>query len=62
MALCDTCAFFSESFDEFRQKFDDVIDGDKQEKHFCTMYDDHIPHNIYHKNGDCPFYLPKDGD
>ena len=62
MALCDNCKNYKKEYDEFRQSFDDVIDGDKQEKHFCTMYDDHIPHNIFYKGSDCPYYLPKDGD
>ena len=58
MALCDTCRFYSKQHDEFRQKFDDVIiKGDKSyEKHFCPMYSDNIPNDIYYKNGDCIYY------
>lgn len=62
MALCDSCMFYDKKHDEFRQQYDDVIDGDKLEKHYCPMYDDHIPHDIFHKGGDCPFYVKKDGD
>lgn len=61
MALCDTCMFYNKQYDEFRQQYDDVIDGENREKHFCTMYDDNIPLDITYKNADCPHYL-KGGD
>ena len=56
--LCDTCLNYNEGTDDFRQKFDDqiVIDGDGREQHFCPMYDDHIPHGIYHEGEDCEWY------
>jgi len=53
---------YSKEHDEFRQRYDDVIDGDKLEKHYCPMYDDYIPHDIFYKGGDCPYYVKKDGD
>ena len=60
MALCDTCLLYSKQYDEFRQRYNDVIDGDKKEKHFCTMYNDNIPHNIFYNNGECQYYNKKE--
>lgn len=64
MALCDNCKFYDKEHDEFRQQYDDVvkINGDKREKHYCIMYTDYIPFDIFYNNGDCPYHLPKDGD
>lgn len=64
MALCDNCMLYNKQEDEFRQQYDDVveIDGDKRQKHYCSMYDDNIPNKIFYENGDCPFHIPKDGD
>lgn len=59
MALCDTCLHYMQKFDELRQNFDDVIvekAKDKRQKHFCPMYDDNIPNEIYYENADCMFY------
>ena len=64
MALCDNCMLYNKQEDEFRQQYDDVveIDGDKRQKHYCSMYDDNIPYKIFYENGDCLFHIPKDGD
>lgn len=59
MALCDNCMFFKASYDEFRKNYDDIIDQNKTENHFCPMYDDHIPYKIFNENGDCPYYSKK---
>lgn len=61
MALCDSCVFYDRSDDEFRQNFDDVIaeDEDEREKHYCPMYNDHIPFAISHENEDCEYYLKR---
>ena len=62
MALCDKCALFDRSYNEFRSQYDDVIeiDGDKREKKYCVMYSNSIPQNITYNNGDCPYFTPKD--
>lgn len=61
MALCDNCMFLTKNHDEFRQMFDDtiVIDGDERQKHYCPMYNDHIPFDIFYENADCPYYIPQ---
>ena len=49
----------TEGYDTFRQRYDDVIDGEKREKHFCPMYLDHIPFDISYENAKCEFYEPR---
>lgn len=64
MALCDSCMFYDKKHDEFRQQYDDTVEvnGDKREKHYCPMYDDYIPYNIFYDNGKCEYYQKRDGD
>lgn len=63
MALCSSCFFFDEEYDDFRKQYDDVVKEKKEpEKHYCPMYYDHIPHDIYHKNADCDYYEKRDAD
>lgn len=59
--LCDSCLNYSKSEDEFRQQYVDniIVSGEEPGQHFCPMYDNHIPHDIYHKGADCPYYLKK---
>ncbi len=62
MALCDSCLHYRKGFDKLGQIHDDVVietDNDKRQKHFCPMYDDHIPNDIYYDNADCEFYMNK---
>ncbi len=57
MALCNSCFFFKRDYDEFRIKYDDVAKEKKEpDKHYCPMYADHIPFNIFYKNADCEYY------
>lgn len=57
MALCNSCFFFKEKYDGFRIEYDDVINEKKEPaKHYCPMYADHIPFDIFHKNADCEYY------
>lgn len=57
MALCDKCAFMDKRYDQFRQDYNDAeVIGERTEQHFCPMYNDHIPEDIYYGNGDCVFY------
>lgn len=62
MVLCDSCFFYDRRYDEFCQNYDDVIveDADERKKHYCPMYNDHIPFAISYENGDCAYYLQKD--
>lgn len=61
MALCKRCAFMNERYDEFRQSYNDAVPtADKQVQHFCPMYDDNIPNEIYYGNGSCEFHQPKE--
>ena len=57
-ALCETCLHYREEFDSFRQLYDDSVPeaDDSPERHFCSIYDDHIPHDIYYKDADCLYY------
>lgn len=59
MVLCDNCVFYKKEYDSFRQNYDDIVDGDKRTKHYCPMYDDHIPHGIFYNGDDCPFHEAK---
>lgn len=59
MALCSKCIFMNKRYDEFRQSYNDAVPvSDKQTQHFCPMYDDAIPNDIYYKDGDCQHYQP----
>ena len=60
MALCDTCQYMNNKYDEFRQAYNDadVIDENKTE-HFCPMYDDHIPNGIYYDDEVCEHYAKR---
>lgn len=61
MALCDKCLFMTDSYDDFRQAYNDVeIIGDNTVEHFCPMYDDHIPNNIYYEGGACERYVERE--
>lgn len=62
MALCDNCLFYKKEQDEFRQNYDDVVVIDSKEKphHYCPMYNDHIPQEIWYNNGNCPYYEKKE--
>ena len=63
MALCNSCPFFKREYDDFRKEYDDVIEeGKTKEKHYCPMYADHIPFDIFYKNADCDFYERSEGD
>lgn len=47
----------NEKYDAFRQSFNDIlVDGKSVEYHYCDMYDDHIPREIYDGNAKCEFY------
>lgn len=51
----------NERYDEFRQSYNDAVPTvDKQVQHFCPMYDDNIPNEIYYGNGSCEFHQPKE--
>lgn len=51
----------NERYDQFRQEYNDAVPvDDKQTQHFCPMYDDHIPNDIYYENGKCQFYQSKE--
>lgn len=57
MGLCEHCAFMNKKYDAFRQSFNDILeDGKSVEYHYCDMYDDHIPREIYDGNAKCEFY------
>lgn len=57
MALCDKCAFMNDRYDEFRQSYNDAVPvNESMVQHFCPMYDDHIPNEIYYGGGECEFF------
>lgn len=59
--LCERCLNYSKQLDEFRQQYDDVIVIDSTEpgKHYCPMYDDNIPAEIFYNNAECEFFVEK---
>lgn len=59
--ICNNCFHFRKEYDEFRQQYVDmiVVDNTEPEQHFCPMYDDHIPNEIYYADHDCEFFLEK---
>lgn len=57
MALCNSCIFFSKDYDEQRKQYEDTIkEYPHKERHFCQMFLNGIPKNVFYKNGYCPFY------
>lgn len=57
MALCSKCMYMDEKYDSFRQEYDDtIVVADTRTKHFCIMYDDSIPMDIYYENAPCEWY------
>ena len=59
MARCDTCALMSREYDGLCRDHDDIrVDGDTADRHYCPMYDDCIPAEIYNGEEDCKFYDP----
>lgn len=60
--LCDTCLNYKKEYDEFRQQYVDliVIGKTRPEPHFCPMYDNNIPDEIYHDGAQCEFYIRKE--
>lgn len=60
MALCNSCVFMNKKYDEFRQNYDDtIVEGENIIHHFCPIYNDHIPNEIYYDNADCEYYFKK---
>lgn len=62
MALCSKCANYDKKYADLRRRYEDVvkIGGNKQEKDFCSMYEDFIPLNITYEDADCPFFFQKE--
>ena len=56
MRECGSCVHFDSRYDEFRTMFDDCIIDGKRKDHFCPLYDDVIPQNIWYDNTKCPYY------
>lgn len=62
MALCDKCIFMQKEYDDFQRLYDDAVrDGDTKENHFCPMYDDRIPQEIYYDGAECEYFSEKEG-
>ena len=61
MASCKNCKIYRKEYDEFRQEFDDeiVVNDTNPPNHYCAMYDDNIPPDIFYNGADCPYYEPK---
>lgn len=50
----------NKKYDEFRQNYDDtIVEGENIIHHFCPIYNDRIPNEIYYDNADCEYYLKK---
>ena len=58
MANCRNCFFYSEEFDEEKQKINDVIiEGeDTENEHFCDAYSP-IPPGVFNGPKECPKFL-----
>ena len=60
MGLCNKCVFMSEKYDNIRRNHDDVVvDGKNESHHYCPMYDDHVPNDIYFGSADCKYFDSK---
>ena len=53
MALCNKCRFFTEAYDELNRDFNDIGDPDN---HYCPMYQDAIPNEIYYSGKNCEYF------
>lgn len=57
MGLCNKCLHMQKRYDEFRQAYVDTdIIGENKEQHFCPMYDDNIPNDIYYGDSKCEYF------
>ena len=54
--------FWRADYDEFRQGFDDTIKVDNSAplNHYCVMYDDNIPPDIFYAGAECQYFISKD--
>lgn len=61
MGYCKNCRIWNEKYDEFRNDFNDciIVDDSSPAPHFCIMYDDNIPPEIYYDGGKCPYFNKK---
>jgi hypothetical protein len=56
MGSCKKCVYYNFEHDEFRQSFVDAIkDNGNEEKHFCSMYINHIPETIFAGETKCVY-------
>jgi hypothetical protein len=62
MEFCKKCCFYSSAYDELRRNFDDMQDSTiaYTEKHYCPMYNDHIPVGVLIGVSECKEFIEKD--
>ena len=53
MGLCKSCSLYSEHYDNLSRDFNDIGD---ENNHFCPMYENGMPEQIFAGNGDCDYY------
>lgn len=58
MKQCKSCVFYNAELDGFRQNYVDIA-TDNHERHFCPMYDWHIPFDIVDDKKICEFHTTK---
>ena len=61
MEYCKKCFFYNAEYDESVQQYDDTLKlHNANEKHYCPMYDSHIPTDIINGKKKCEFHIEKD--
>lgn len=59
MEYCKYCLIYSSLYDEQRQLSDDTNQAGTI-RHFCKMFDEHIPAGIFSGASACPFFCAKE--
>ena len=57
MNQCKSCVFYNAELDEFRQSYFDTA-TDNHERHYCSMYESHIPFDVVDDKETCEYHTP----
>lgn len=57
MALCSKCLFYDLTIDDLNRSFNDI---DAITNHFCPMYANMIPKDVFNGPKDCEFFATKE--
>ena len=60
MASCDKCLIYSERYSEFVAMHEDSTpENENPKEHFCQMFTDGIPEEVWNGGDQCPYMVPK---